>query len=81
MLDVDHRQFFTVDSLRELLEGVFERSEVHAEPPARRADRAALILPRPLLSPVRAPDAAQRDPAALLLAPAGPGPGAGEARR
>jgi 2-polyprenyl-3-methyl-5-hydroxy-6-metoxy-1,4-benzoquinol methylase len=47
MLDSDHRQFFTVTSLRELLDATFERSEVLESHPLDEmiADR---VLPRPL---------------------------------
>ena len=41
MLDVDHRQFFTVESLGALLGEVFERLRGRAGPPARREDRRA----------------------------------------
>jgi SAM-dependent methyltransferase len=47
MLDLDHRQFFTVDSLRELLEAIFERSEVVQSHPLDHMI-AGLVLPRPL---------------------------------
>jgi SAM-dependent methyltransferase len=49
MLDVDHRQFFTVTSLRELLEESFARCEVVQSHPLD-AVIAGVILPRPLLS-------------------------------
>lgn len=49
MLDVDHKQFFTVDSLRELLEAGFERCEVRQSHPLDELIAGA-ILPRALLS-------------------------------
>lgn len=49
MLDVDHRQFFTVTSLRELLEASFERCEVVQSHPLDEM-LAGIILPRPLVS-------------------------------
>jgi SAM-dependent methyltransferase len=47
MLDVDHRQYFTEDSLRELLDGVFGSSVVEQVAPLDRA-LAGLVLPRVL---------------------------------
>ena len=47
MLDVDHRQFFTESSLRELLDGVFGSSVVEQVAPIDR-DLAGKVLPRPL---------------------------------
>jgi hypothetical protein len=47
MLDVDHKQFFTVDSLRALLEGVFGGCVVDETAPVDR-NLAGLVLPRPL---------------------------------
>jgi SAM-dependent methyltransferase len=47
MLDVDHRQFFTETSLRELLDGVFGGSVVEQVHPVDR-NLAGLVLPRPL---------------------------------
>lgn len=47
MLDVDHRQFFTFDSLTALLDDVFERSVVEQVSPVDR-NLAGLLLPRPL---------------------------------
>jgi SAM-dependent methyltransferase len=47
MLDVDHKQFFTVDSLRELLEDVFGSCVVEQAIPIDR-ELAGLVLPRPL---------------------------------
>jgi 2-polyprenyl-3-methyl-5-hydroxy-6-metoxy-1,4-benzoquinol methylase len=47
MLDSDHRQFFTVTSLRELLDATFERSEVVESHPLDEMI-ADLVLPRPL---------------------------------
>jgi len=47
MLDVDHRQFFTVDSLGALLNGVFRDCEVEQVLPLD-AKIAALVLPRPM---------------------------------
>jgi SAM-dependent methyltransferase len=47
MLEVDHKQFFTVDSLRELLDGVFGSCVVEQDFPID-AKLAALVLPRPL---------------------------------
>jgi SAM-dependent methyltransferase len=47
MLDVDHRQFFTEASLRELLDGVFGSSVVEQVAPLDR-HLAGLVLPRPL---------------------------------
>jgi SAM-dependent methyltransferase len=47
MLDVDHRQFFTVASLHELLEASFERSEVIQSHPLDEMI-ANLVLPRGL---------------------------------
>ena len=49
MLDTDHRQFFTVDTMRALLEGVFARAEVTQSHPLDE-QLAGLILPRPLMS-------------------------------
>jgi 2-polyprenyl-3-methyl-5-hydroxy-6-metoxy-1,4-benzoquinol methylase len=49
MLDVDHRQFFTVESLRTLLETTFERFEV-TQSLALDEMIARLLLPRPLMS-------------------------------
>ena len=40
MLDVDHRQFFTVDSLRELLAASFARCEVAQSHPLDEMTRA-----------------------------------------
>lgn len=47
MLDSDHRQFFTLTSLRELLETTFERCEVLQSHPVDGMI-ADLVLPRPL---------------------------------
>jgi SAM-dependent methyltransferase len=47
MLDVDHRHFFTVESLRELLEATFERCEVIQSHPLDEMI-AGLVLPRGL---------------------------------
>jgi SAM-dependent methyltransferase len=47
MLDVDHRQFFTDESLRALLDEVFGSSEVEQVAPIDR-NLAGLVLPRPL---------------------------------
>lgn len=47
MLDVDHRQFFTVDSLRDLLGASFERCEVVQSHPLDEM-LANLVLPRGL---------------------------------
>jgi 2-polyprenyl-3-methyl-5-hydroxy-6-metoxy-1,4-benzoquinol methylase len=47
MLDVDHKQFFTVDSLRALLTGVFGSCAVEQVAPLDRAI-AGLVLPRVL---------------------------------
>jgi 2-polyprenyl-3-methyl-5-hydroxy-6-metoxy-1,4-benzoquinol methylase len=47
MLDVDHRQFFTESSLRELLDGVFGSSVVEQVAPVDR-HLAGKVLPRPL---------------------------------
>lgn len=47
MLDVDHRQFFTETSLRQLLDGVFGSSVVEQVAPLDR-HLAGLVLPRPL---------------------------------
>ena len=49
MLDTDHRQFFTVDTMRELLESVFPRAEVTQSHPLDE-QLAGLILPRTLMS-------------------------------
>jgi SAM-dependent methyltransferase len=49
MLDVDHRQFFTADSLRSLLAARFERCEVVESHPLDE-QIAALVLPRALMS-------------------------------
>jgi len=49
MLDTDHRQFFTVATMRELLEDVFPRAEVTESHPLDE-QLAGLILPRPLMS-------------------------------
>ena len=55
MLDLDHRQFFTVDSLEELLAGVFERSVVEQSAPLD-ALIAQRVLPGPLRPLYRALD-------------------------
>jgi hypothetical protein len=47
MLDVDHRQFFTVETLRELLDASFERVEVMQSHPIDHM-LAGLVLPRAL---------------------------------
>jgi hypothetical protein len=47
MLDSDHRQFFTLTSLRELLETTFKRCEVIQSHPVDGMI-ADLVLPRPL---------------------------------
>jgi SAM-dependent methyltransferase len=47
MLDVDHRQFFTEESLKALLDGVFGSCEVEQVAPIDR-NLAGLVLPRPL---------------------------------
>jgi 2-polyprenyl-3-methyl-5-hydroxy-6-metoxy-1,4-benzoquinol methylase len=47
MLDADHRQFFTVTSLRELLEATFASCEVLQSHPVDEMI-ADLVLPRPL---------------------------------
>ena len=47
MLDVDHRQFFTESSLRELLDGVFGSSVVEQVAPIDR-HLAGRVLPAPL---------------------------------
>jgi SAM-dependent methyltransferase len=47
MLDVDHKQFFTADSLRELLDRVFGSCQVEQALPLDR-NLAGLVLPRPL---------------------------------
>ena len=47
MLDVDHRQFFTVDTLAELLDDVFGSSIVEQVAPVDR-NLVGLLLPRPL---------------------------------
>jgi ubiquinone/menaquinone biosynthesis C-methylase UbiE len=47
MLDTDHRHFFTVESLRALLDEVFGTCEVEQRAPVDR-ELAALLLPRPL---------------------------------
>ncbi len=47
MLDVDHKQFFTVDSLRDLLDGVFGSCVVEQAAPLDR-NLSGLVLPRPL---------------------------------
>jgi SAM-dependent methyltransferase len=49
MLDVDHRQFFTVDSLRQLLETTFPAVEVRQGFPLDEKI-AGLVLPRPLMA-------------------------------
>ena len=59
MLDVDHRQFFTEASLRELLDGVFGSSVVEQTHPIDR-NLAGLLLPRPLRPLYRWLDAAGR---------------------
>lgn len=59
MLDVDHRQFFTESSLRELLDGVFGSSVVEQTHPIDR-NLAGLLLPRPLRPLYRWLDAAGR---------------------
>ena len=53
MLDVDHRQFFTEASLREVLAARFERCEVVQSHPLDESI-AGLVLPRPLMSLYRA---------------------------
>jgi 2-polyprenyl-3-methyl-5-hydroxy-6-metoxy-1,4-benzoquinol methylase len=45
MLEIDHKQFFTVDSLRQLLDGVFGSSVVEQDFPID-AKLAPLVLPR-----------------------------------
>jgi 2-polyprenyl-3-methyl-5-hydroxy-6-metoxy-1,4-benzoquinol methylase len=55
MLDLDHRQFFTVDSLEALLAGVFERSVVEQSAPLD-ALIAQRVLPGPLRPLYRALD-------------------------
>ena len=57
ILDVDHRQFFTEASLRELLDGVFGSSMVEQTHPIDR-NLAGLLLPRPLRPLYRWLDAA-----------------------
>jgi SAM-dependent methyltransferase len=52
MLDLDHRRTFTVDSLRELLDGVFGSSHVEQTAPVD-ARLAAAILPGVLRPPYR----------------------------
>jgi SAM-dependent methyltransferase len=52
MLDLDHRRTFTVDSLRELLDGVFGTSHVEQTAPVD-ARLAAAILPGVLRPPYR----------------------------
>jgi SAM-dependent methyltransferase len=47
MLDIDHRHFFTMDSMRELLQGSFERFEVVQSHPLDGM-LANLVLPRGL---------------------------------
>ena len=74
MLDVDHRQFFTVDSLRELLAASFERCEVEQSHPLDEMI-ASLVLPRPLPRVYRGSAALGRGAPALLLPPAGRGLG------
>jgi SAM-dependent methyltransferase len=59
MLDVDHKQFFTVDSLRELLDDVFGSSVVEQSLPLDR-NLAGLVLPRPLRPLYRLLDRAGR---------------------
>jgi SAM-dependent methyltransferase len=59
MLDVDHRQFFTETSLRELLDGVFGSSVVEQVHPIDR-NLSGLVLPRPLRPLYRWLDAAGR---------------------
>jgi SAM-dependent methyltransferase len=59
MLDVDHRQFFTETSLRELLDGVFGSSVVEQTHPIDR-NLSGLLLPRPLRPLYRWLDAAGR---------------------
>jgi 2-polyprenyl-3-methyl-5-hydroxy-6-metoxy-1,4-benzoquinol methylase len=49
MLDIDHKQFFTVRSLRALLDGTFSRSEVIESHPLDEMI-AATLLPRPLMT-------------------------------
>ncbi len=55
MLDVDHRQFFTADSLTALLDEVFGSCEVEQVAPIDR-NLAGLVLPRPLRPLYRALD-------------------------
>ena len=49
MLDTDHRQFFTVQAMRALLQDVFPRAEVTESHPLDQ-QLAGLVLPRPLMS-------------------------------
>ena len=74
MLDVDHRQFFTVASLTGLLDEVFGSCVVEQVAPIDR-DLAGLLLPRGLRS--AAPPALRQRPdrAPPVLSPAGPGAG------
>ncbi len=55
MLDVDHRQYFTADSLAALLDDVFGSSTVEQVAPIDR-NLAGLVLPRPLRPLYRALD-------------------------
>ena len=74
MLDVDHRQQFTVSSLEELLAGTFGSAVVEQAAPVD-GQLAGLVAPR-VAAPARARPLPRRDrPAALLLAPAGRAPG------
>ncbi len=47
MLDADHRQFFTVESLSELMAAQFERSEVEQSHPLDEMI-VNVVMPRPL---------------------------------
>ncbi len=55
MLVVDHRQYFTADSLAALLDDVFGSSTVEQVAPIDR-NLAGLVLPRPLRPLYRALD-------------------------
>ena len=69
MLDVDHRQFFTVTSLAALLDEVFGSGVVEQAAPIDR-ELAGLVLPRPLRPLYRWLDApGRRREAALSAAP------------
>jgi 2-polyprenyl-3-methyl-5-hydroxy-6-metoxy-1,4-benzoquinol methylase len=74
MLDVDHCQFFTVDTMRALLQGEFARAEVTESHPLDE-HLASLILPRAAHERVLAAEPHRAHPPALLLKAPGRGVG------